>query len=238
MRTGSPTLGLVASHLDNKYPAEAKVLHQGQLTQESENLKEVSRIGQGRWKSSCRSRCCFRPERWINRLESVYVLQNGCPLLSSSCERTSSELSQQEAWGKEDSGKCSSEWPNGHMAKFWQKQQKDSGYRKEPVWTEMRPTPSILFCVRGILQAIKLEWVAYPSSRASSWPRNWTGVFCTAGGFFTSWATREAPESLYSQPKKKKKVPVWVISCHSKKLPTQVSARVMQVISMDESALV
>ena len=37
-----------------------------------------------------------------------------------------------------------------------------------------------------------LEWVAYPFSRGSSWPRNWTGVFCIAGGFFTSWATREA----------------------------------------------
>ena len=36
-----------------------------------------------------------------------------------------------------------------------------------------------------------LECIAYPFSR-SSWPRNWTGVFRIAGGFFTSWATREA----------------------------------------------
>ena len=36
-----------------------------------------------------------------------------------------------------------------------------------------------------------LEWVAYPFSRGSSWPRTWTGVSCMAGGFFTSWATRE-----------------------------------------------
>ena len=28
--------------------------------------------------------------------------------------------------------------------------------------------------------------------RWSSQPRNWTGVSCIAGGFFTSWATREA----------------------------------------------
>ena len=34
-----------------------------------------------------------------------------------------------------------------------------------------------------------LEWVAYPFSRGSSWPRNQTGVSCIAGGFFTSWAT-------------------------------------------------
>ena len=37
-----------------------------------------------------------------------------------------------------------------------------------------------------------LEWVIYPISRGSSWSRNRTGLSCTAGIFFTSWATREA----------------------------------------------
>ena len=37
----------------------------------------------------------------------------------------------------------------------------------------------------------KLEWVAYPFSRGSSWPRNQTGVSCIAGRLFTSWAIRE-----------------------------------------------
>ena len=36
------------------------------------------------------------------------------------------------------------------------------------------------------------EWVAYPFSWATSQPRNWIKVSCIAGGFFTSWATREA----------------------------------------------
>ena len=36
-----------------------------------------------------------------------------------------------------------------------------------------------------------LEWVAYPFSRGSCQPRNWTGVSCIAGGFFTNWAIRE-----------------------------------------------
>ena len=36
-----------------------------------------------------------------------------------------------------------------------------------------------------------LECVAYPFSRGSSRPRNWTRVSCIAGRFFTSWATRE-----------------------------------------------
>ena len=36
-----------------------------------------------------------------------------------------------------------------------------------------------------------LEWVAYPFSSQSSKPRNWTGVSCIAGRFFTNWAIRE-----------------------------------------------
>ena len=46
--------------------------------------------------------------------------------------------------------------------------------------------------VHGILQAIILEWVAIPSSRGSSQPRDQTEISHIAGGFFTSWATREA----------------------------------------------
>ena len=36
------------------------------------------------------------------------------------------------------------------------------------------------------------EWVAYPFSRGSSWPRNLTEVSCITDGFFTNWAIREA----------------------------------------------
>ena len=36
-----------------------------------------------------------------------------------------------------------------------------------------------------------LEWVAYPFSSRSSWPRNQTRVSCFAGRFFTNWAIRE-----------------------------------------------
>ena len=43
----------------------------------------------------------------------------------------------------------------------------------------------------GIFQAKTLEWVATPSSRGSSQPRDRTGVSCIAGRFFTSWATWE-----------------------------------------------
>ena len=47
--------------------------------------------------------------------------------------------------------------------------------------------------VHGILQARILEWVAIPSSRGSSQPRDWTLVSGIAGRFFTIWATRETP---------------------------------------------
>ena len=42
-----------------------------------------------------------------------------------------------------------------------------------------------------------LEWVAYPFSRGSSWPRNWTRVSCIDGRFFTIWTTMEALISNY-----------------------------------------
>ena len=35
-----------------------------------------------------------------------------------------------------------------------------------------------------------LEWVAFPFSRGSSRPRNWTRVSCIAGIFYTSWYRR------------------------------------------------
>ena len=54
--------------------------------------------------------------------------------------------------------------------------------------------------VRGILQAKILEWVAVPFSRGSSQPRDQTQVSRVAGGFFTSWATREAQEYRSEQP--------------------------------------
>ena len=49
----------------------------------------------------------------------------------------------------------------------------------------------------GILQARILGWVAMPSSRGSSQPRDQTQV-SLAGGFFTSWATRDIPLSWLS----------------------------------------
>ena len=75
-------------------------------------------------------------------------------------------------------------------------------------WSESRSVVSDSFAipwtvVHGILQARILEWVALPFSRGlgSSWLRNRTGVSCTAGGFFTSWATK-SPEVNHKRPEK------------------------------------
>ena len=67
----------------------------------------------------------------------------------------------------------------------------------------------VLFCnpmdcsppgsVHGIFQARIMEWVAMPSSRGSSQPRDQTQVSHTAGWFFTIWATREAYIYAYTQ---------------------------------------
>ena len=46
--------------------------------------------------------------------------------------------------------------------------------------------------VHGILQARILEWVAVSFPRESSQPRHQTQVSHIAGGFFTSWDTRES----------------------------------------------
>ena len=48
------------------------------------------------------------------------------------------------------------------------------------------------FFVHEILQARILEWVAIPSSRDSSRPKDQTHVSCITGRFFSHWATWEA----------------------------------------------
>ena len=45
--------------------------------------------------------------------------------------------------------------------------------------------------VHGILWARILEWVTIPFSREYSQPRDWTQIYCIAGGFFTIWAIRD-----------------------------------------------
>ena len=66
------------------------------------------------------------------------------------------------------------------------------------------------YTVHGILQARILELVAFPLFRGSSQPRDQTQVSLILGGFFTSWATREAQDYPFfkgsSQPRNRTRV--------------------------------
>ena len=48
-----------------------------------------------------------------------------------------------------------------------------------------------------------MEWVAFPFSRGSYQPRDQTQVSCIAGGFFTSWATKEVCKYKHNLEKSK-----------------------------------
>ena len=68
----------------------------------------------------------------------------------------------------------------------------------EEIFPTQWSNPCLLHCRQNLYQLSHrgsqriLEWVAYPFSRWSSQPKNWTHVSCIASGFFTNWAIREA----------------------------------------------
>ena len=62
-------------------------------------------------------------------------------------------------------------------------------------WTLSDPRD---YAVHRILHTRILEWVPFSFSRWSSWPRDIAQVSSIAGRSFTSWATKEAPDSKES----------------------------------------
>ena len=66
--------------------------------------------------------------------------------------------------------------------------------------------------VHGILQARMLEWVAMPSSRGSSQPRDRTQISCIVGRFFTIQTTKEVPKHA---PEQNLKYTILVMPWHS-----------------------
>ena len=96
---------------------------------------------------------------------------------------------------------CPTLWPHG-LYSPWNSLGQNTGMGSFCLLQGIIPTqgsnPGLLHC-RQILYQLShkrspriLEWVAYPFSSGSFWSRNRTGVFCMAGGFFTSWAIRKA----------------------------------------------
>ena len=87
----------------------------------------------------------------------------------------------------------------------WNSPDQNTGVRSlsllQGIFSTEGPNPGLLHC-RRILYLLShrknpriLEWVAYPFSSGSSWPKNQTAVFCIAGRSFTNRAIREANQS-------------------------------------------
>ena len=83
----------------------------------------------------------------------------------------------------------------------WDSPDKNTGVGCHALLQGIFPTqgsnPDLLLC-RQILYHLRhwgspriLEWVAYPFSGGSFWPRNWTRVSCIVGGFFINWSIKE-----------------------------------------------
>ena len=108
-------------------------------------------------------------------------------------------------WVSNESGSCSvmsnSLWPHG-LYSSWNSPGQNTGVGSLSLLQGSFPTQGsnpgllhwgwILYQLSHKGSSRILEWVAYPLSSGSSWPRNWTGVSCIADGFFTNWAMREA----------------------------------------------
>ena len=78
--------------------------------------------------------------------------------------------------------------------------------------------------VHVILQERILKWVAMPSSKGPSWPRDQTQVSCIAGRFFIVWATRKAfIVSLYMHAKSLLSLGSWCTQDFSCALQESVS---------------
>ena len=105
----------------------------------------------------------------------------------SSCKRASMRNLHDE-WLNALFLKLGTRWANKSSARL-----QDTS---EVKWNSLWPHE---YSVHGILQARILEWVAVPSSRGSSQPRDQTQVSRIAGGFFTNWATREALDIIGHQ---------------------------------------
>ena len=91
-------------------------------------------------------------------------------------------------------------WPHG-LYSSWNSPGQNSGVGNvslfQGIFQTQGSNPDIPNCRQSLYQLSHkgnpriLKWVAYPNSSRYSWPRNWTGVSCIAGGFFTNWAIRE-----------------------------------------------
>ena len=98
-------------------------------------------------------------------------------------------------------------WPHGLYSPWNSPGQNigvDSCILLEGIFPTQGLNPGLPHCLWILYQLSRkgspriLEWVAYPFSRECSRHRNWTMISRFAGGFFTNWATGEAPPPPFS----------------------------------------
>ena len=105
-------------------------------------------------------------------------------------------------WKKSESESCSV-MSNSGLQSPWNSPVQNTGMGSLSLLQGIFPTQGsnsgLLHCRRILYQLGHkgspriLDWVDYPFSSRSPEPRNWTGVSCTTGRFFTNWTIREAP---------------------------------------------
>ena len=97
-----------------------------------------------------------------------------------SLRSSSQEVQQRGNFGDDQRQKAIVCFQKGVTVVYFRDDNLASGHSATP-WTLAHQVPLSM----GILQARILEWVAMPSSRGSSQPRDRTQVSCITGGFFT-----------------------------------------------------
>ena len=99
-------------------------------------------------------------------------------------------------WSESHSVMSNSLWPHG-LYSLWNSPGQNTGvgslFLLQGIFSTQGSNQGLPPCWQILYQLSHkgslriLEWVAYPFSSGSSWPRNRTGVSCIAGGFFINW---------------------------------------------------
>ena len=114
---------------------------------------------------------------------------------SMSSKARKSNVPVQRQWGRKHSHSLRDEsaflFYSGLQPIGWMLSRSLLSWLFETVWSTLIEHSPPGSPVLGVLQVRTLEWVAIPFLRGSSWPRDWTWVYCTVCGSFTIWATRE-----------------------------------------------
>ena len=152
---------------------------------------------------------CLMKTRMVNPFQKLFDLL--CPDTTEELLQTyllknnnSSQYSLMTYMGKSGSEICtvvSSSWRLQGLCGPWDSPGQDTGVGSLSLLQGIFPTqgsnPGPPHC-RWILSWLshegsprRLEWIAYPFSRGSSQPRDWTRVSFIADRFFTNWAIRE-----------------------------------------------